>query len=161
MPEKSVFKLQVFGNDAGKFPLDPEILFFPSQWWNSGAVRAGRLGRVSKLILLSENSGLEEDSSGWNGAKWPSMCLSYQASCLQASSGFTPWGSWTWAPSTKTQTFYKISKSILNESPRTISHLSVQEQGRNKADSSRQLGYIWLQNVWNWIIYVNDKMKLQ
>ena len=100
MPEKSLFKLQVFGNDAGKFPLDPEILFFPSQWWNSGAVRAGRLGRVSKLILLSENSGLEEDSSGWNGAKWPSMYLSYQASRLQASSGFTPWGSWTWAPST-------------------------------------------------------------
>ena len=104
MPEKSFSKLQTFGDLAGKLPLEPEILFFPSQCWSSGIVGVGRLGKIPKLILPSESSGLKEGSSGWNGAKGPSMCWSYWASRLQEASCFTPWGSWTWATSPKKQT---------------------------------------------------------
>lgn len=104
MPEKSFSKLQTFGDLAGKLPLDPEILFFPSQCWSSGFVGVGRLGKIPKWILPSESSGLKEGSSEWNGAKGPSMCWSYWASRLQESSCFPPWGSWTWATSPKKQT---------------------------------------------------------
>lgn len=95
--KKNVLIASGFVEDVGKLLQTLNPYSSPSQHWSSVVFWPRRLGRIPKLIFTIRKLGAWRGLFRMKWAKGPSICWSYWASRPQGSSGFTPWGSRTWA----------------------------------------------------------------